>query len=96
MDEKKAGIECRGMDIQEGKRARETRGHRTMRGGMFGCHPDATTKKIAGERETSEQKKENRGIPRKQNIRKRRDVDVRNGREMVAGLNRKREDPTSP
>ncbi len=29
-------------------------------------------------------------------IRKRRDVDVRNGREMVAGLNRKREDPTSP
>ncbi len=23
-------------------------------------------------------------------------VDVRNGREMVAGLNRKREDPTSP
>ena len=29
-------------------------------------------------------------------IRKGRDVDVRNGREMVAGLNRKREDPTSP
>ena len=29
-------------------------------------------------------------------IRKGRDVDVRNGREMVAGLNRKREDLTSP
>ena len=29
-------------------------------------------------------------------IRKGRDVDVRNGREMVAGLNRKREDSTSP
>ena len=81
MDKMKAGIQCRGMDIQEGKRARETRahrtmrggeensgsegaGHRTMRGGMSGCHPDATTKKIAGERETREQKKENRGIPR--------------------------------
>ena len=63
---------------------------------MSGCHPDATTKKIAVERETGEKKKENRGIPRKQNIRKRRDVDVRNGRERVAGLNRKREGPTSP
>ena len=42
-----------------------------MRGGMSGCHPDATTKKIAGERETNEQ-----------NIRKRRDVDVRNANEM--------------
>ena len=30
-----------------------------MRGGMSGCHPDATTKKIAGE-----QNKTNRGIPR--------------------------------
>ena len=49
---------------------------------MSGCHPDATTKKIAGERETSEQKKENRGIPREQDIRKRRDVDVRNANEM--------------
>ena len=72
---------------------------------MSGCHPDATTKKIAGEREPSEQKKENRGIPRngrkegrhsmpgkrrkktaeyrgEQNIRKRRDVDVRNANEM--------------
>ena len=29
-------------------------------------------------------------------MRKGRDVDVRNGREMVAGLNRKREDLTSP
>ena len=63
---------------EEGKRARETRahrtprggeensgsegaGHRTMRGGMSGCHPDATTKKIAGERETREQKKEKTG-----------------------------------
>ena len=42
-----------------------------MRSGMSGCHPDATTKKIAGERETNEQ-----------NIRKRRDVDVRNANEM--------------
>ena len=49
---------------------------------MSGCHPDATTKKIAGERETREQNKTNRGIPRKQNIRKRRDVDVRNANEM--------------
>ena len=61
---------------------------------MSGCHPDATTKKIAGERETSEQKKENRGIPRgterrqpaeyrgEQNIRKIRYVDVRNANEM--------------
>ena len=78
MDEKKAGIQCRGMDIQEGKRARETRahrtprggeensgsegaGHETMRGGMSGCHPDATTKKIAGERETRGQKDEKGG-----------------------------------
>ena len=38
-----------------------TRGHRTMRGGMSGCHPDATTKKIAGERETSEQNEEKTG-----------------------------------
>ena len=44
---------------------------------MSGCHPDATTKKIAGE-----QNKTNRGIPRKQNRRKRRDVDVRNANEM--------------
>ena len=57
---------------------------------MSGCHPDATTKKIAGERETSEQKKENRGNKTRQtaeyrgeqNIRKRRDVDVRNANEM--------------
>ena len=57
---------------KKGERARETRahrtprggeensgsegaGHRTARGGMSGCHPDATTKKIAGERESSEQ-----------------------------------------
>ena len=38
-----------------------TRGHRTMRGGMSGCHLDATTKKISGERETSEQKDEKDG-----------------------------------
>ena len=36
-------------------------GHRTMRGGMSGCHPDATTKKIAGEREPSEQNEEQTG-----------------------------------
>ena len=88
MDERKAGIQCRGKEerkaginagewtYEEGKRARETRahrtprggeensgsegaGHRTARGGMSGCHPDATTKKIAGE-----QNKTNRGIPR--------------------------------
>ena len=46
---------------EEGKRARETRAHRTPRGGMSGCHPDATTKKIAGERETSEQHEEKTG-----------------------------------
>ena len=49
---------------------------------MSGCHPDATTKKIAGERETSEQKKENRGILRGTEGRKRRYVDVRNANEM--------------
>ena len=84
MDEMKAGIQCRGMDIRKGSRIASgamderrrknalaeksferseirTRGHRTMRSGMSGCHPDATTKKIAGERETSEQNEEKTG-----------------------------------
>ena len=49
---------------------------------MSGCHPDATTKKIAGERETSEQKEGNPRNTAGKRTKKRRDVDVRNANEM--------------
>ena len=54
---------CRTRDTEGGEEnsGSEGAGHRTMRGGMSGCHPDATTKKIAGERETSEQNQEKTG-----------------------------------
>ena len=50
---------------------------------MSGCHPNATTKKIAVERETSEQNEDNpRNTAGNRTYEKIRDVDVRNANEM--------------
>ena len=77
-----------GMDTEKGKRARGTRGHRTPRDG--GSRNDAR-KMHRGKPafNAGEWTYENPHSMRDNRRRKRRDVDVRNGREMVAGLTRK-------